>query len=876
MEPLSALPVKTMPPRAAGQDRNVLTRLRERLAARPDSEHEQAIIRVILGGLIIGYCIALSGEVLDTDPRVRAMMMIAMAGQGFAVAIMLAIVIWPAASVTRRCFGIALDTLSLSLFLYFGGELAAPLYPIYLWVTLGYGFRYGPGYLILTAAASLAGFLLVISTTAFWLDTAPHLAAGLLLALIVIPGYALTLLKKLTRAKAIAEEASKAKSRFLANMSHELRTPLTAVIGISDLLRDTLRDGDQREMVSTIKTAARTLLHLINDILDFSKIEAGKLTRQEVAFDLHSLMAGLVSMVEPQIAAKGLNVSSHVGQGVPGIVVGDGNHLQQVLLNLLGNAIKFTEKGNILLSVAKIDETDNETRLQFEVVDSGIGIPKEKQARIFDSFTQADDTIGRQYGGTGLGLSIVRQIVEILGGGIEVSSEPGQGSVFRIWIAFRKPESGGMAAPNSLPVRSRVYLVSDRDAFLSRVERPVLEAGGLVRSVPNIPQLVRSMAEENAASAKDLSVVIIDADCVSSSYPLLAAGLYEQFGRKKTRLILCTNSPPLEERRDFHAFLDEAFTAEDLLLSVHAALAASESAGEFSGGQPPAINAESGQALSILLVEDNRTNGMVLTKLLNRAGHKVTLVDNGDDALDRLDAEEFDLVFTDLNLPGMSGLDLFKMYRVTHLDLAPLPFIAITADVTEETRAACLEAGLTAVIGKPVDTLQLLTTIETLFPARGSGSSSGDAPDVTTVSDAGAPINIAVHPRFGRQGDPVLDTIMLRDLYNLGGSDPKFFRDLVSDFLGDGESLLADLEKSVAEGDVAKYRSVAHGLRGSLADIGARRMYHRCLDFRSPSPDRLKREGSQHIEMLRQEFADLRDILVREANRLDPDAAIGS
>jgi two-component system sensor histidine kinase RpfC len=305
---------------------------------------------------------------------------------------------------------------------------------------------------------------------------------------------------------------------------------------------------------------------------------------------------------------------------------------------------------------------------------------------------------------------------------------------------------------------------------------------------------------------------------------------------------------------------------EDVLSAVEAALAATFERDEKT--EPARAAAQhAGRPLSILLVEDNFTNGMVLKKLLNQAGHRVVLADSADNALDRLEVEAFDLVVTDLNLPGTSGLDLVKLYRMAHLEeKTPLPFIAVTADVTEESRQRCIEAGMAGVVPKPVDMLQLLTLLETLFPKSAERPvPSGDVGSERLVA-------ISTHPRFNQLAEPVLDTAVLRELHALGGGSG-FFRDLVSDFVAEADDLIHKMAEAAKAKDATSFRAHSHALRGSLADIGGRRMYRLCLDFRNPSAQQLEREGEARIAELKDEFRKLRHMLSIEVARLDPTIA---
>jgi two-component system sensor histidine kinase RpfC len=521
-----------------------------RFRGRPDSEHQQAIVRLAIAVLLLGYLGFLAARYGFEDGRTAWVFAILAAETALAAGLLIAIGLRPARSDVRRIIGMLGDYATLAGVMSIHGRELSPLYIIYLWTTIGNGLRYGVRFLLGATLLACVSFAVVILANEWW-RSQPYLAWGLFLGLIAIPLYQRSLLNALTRAMEEARQANAAKSRFLANMSHEFRTPLNGIVGMSDLLAGTRLTPEQRECVDVMQASARSLLLLVEDVLDITAIESGKLQRRDGPFRLREITRGVSTMLQPMATEKNLRFEIRFADDVPDTLVGDAPHLRQVLVNLLHNAIKFTDSGSVSLAVARQAFAEGMVRLRFEVLDTGPGVPDAIKARIFEAFEQGDPSISRRFGGTGLGTTIARTLVELLGGTIGVEDNPGGGTRFWFELPFQgdvaQPAPAEAAAGNVIAfddpfvrhrarVRTLRVLVADDQPANQLVLRRLLERAG------HRPEVVgdgETLLDRLADGGYD--AVVLDVHMPGTSgLDVIKQARYLELGSRRTPLIALT------------------------------------------------------------------------------------------------------------------------------------------------------------------------------------------------------------------------------------------------------------------------------------------------------------------------------------------------
>jgi two-component system sensor histidine kinase RpfC len=830
----------------------------EILSRRPDSEHEQALVRVIITALLFIYLYWSMSRDGHFNLGEVNLLWISGLDHLFSIGLFVSITFFPVGkSNFRRYLGMVADLSLLAYGINVAGEMAGPLYVVMLWVIFGNGFRYGRRYLFAASAIGTISFGVAIYLNEYWRS---HLilAIGLQLGLVVLPLYISSLLKKLGAAGKRAEEANRAKNRFLANMSHEMRTPLNGIIGMLDLLKGTPLSTEQEELTKTIDDSAHTLLFLMQDVLDLSKIEAGKVSVEVSDFDLYAVVKHTVAIVEPQARFKGLATFLRVPSNVPFLLRGDPLLLRQVLLNLLGNALKFTEKGEVGVRVTLESETPRRATLRFEVVDTGIGISAEAQRRIFERFTQADESITRRFGGTGLGTTISKEIVEMMGGTIGVRSEPGRGSTFWFTVEMAKQSRQEDEAVPAAALVDRRALVFSSEPEVAESLRAHLSGWGVhVTTVDRSAQaFARIVGSSNTGTPFDFILVVregLDMDTAG-----FARAVRSDSTIHESRLILVTRGEDGGEpvaAEGYSAALPAPVDKRMLFNALHFSRAGTLSDDPSVDSLAEKYRRKNGEGrkLRVLVAEDNRTNQMVIGKILERAGHDFKIVANGEEVLDALKEQTFDIALLDLHMPVMGGIEAAKLSRFMSPGSPRMPIVALTADATPEARAECGEAGMDACLTKPIDTRKLFDLFETLVPGGGAVRRSPEesAPEAEETA-AAAP--------EGPEEPPCLDPRYLQELSDLGGTSDFVVR-LAWTFLKGSKEKVRGLERAVADRDVGMARELAHALKGNSGQIGALALMQACERFSGIAAGELERSGEAYLEVVKEELSRARTAL---------------
>lgn len=694
--------------------------------------------------------------------------------------------------VGQRIASIVADNIAVTWLLYFGGQALAGAYGVYLWITIGYGMRFGLPYLYGNLAASLTGYFIVTQASDFWRTNA-SLSIGLGIALFVVPVYAAFLIRRLHSAVAEARRAYAAKSNFVATMSHELRTPLHGIIAVADLLGRTQATDRQREMFRIVSVSSHTLLDLINRILDISKFEDGTFAIQREPMNLHAVVTDTLTILWPQARAKGLELEFFVDSRIAPEVLGPPRQLQEVLINLAGNAVKFTETGRVCVTVMADTAPPGQVGVHFAITDTGPGLSREQLDKIFNPFYQADASVTRKHGGTGLGTAIAKELVRLMGGTVSVESEVGRGTTFTVGLSFELLRAAGATA--SPPPQDICLLAGEQSA--PDIEEALRTFGvhGVRRFAPNVHRLP-TMTQAPAAIIVDLSSVeelpgeIRSRVCghLHDTYvPVFAVGPSER--ESAARLT------------GFNSYADRS----ELQQGIRAFLGLAQALREEYASQVG--QNDSGARIRVLVAEDNMTNQAIARMALADAGFESTFVADGEGALAELSEGEHDIALLDMHMPIMDGMEVARLYNFSVQGAKQrIPIVMVTADSRPEIVAEAEEAGISAFLTKPLKPSVMIETINAIV----RGQNATAQPPARQFPIPEPQVVPSTH---------VVDEKVVLDL--LGYMDELDRETFFAEFVEDAYMYISSLDRLDDDAAIEKVRNDMHALCGAARTVGA-------------------------------------------------------